>query len=108
MVASGVNVASVIGAANALEHANLALAARLERALGWLVITPALHRRHHSVSRAEHDSNYGTIFSCWDRLGRSFFPARSSERFALGLAAGETGDPSSLLAMLEEPLRATR
>src|SRR5262249_34081055 len=59
---------ALFGAANALEHANVDLPARLERALGRALITPALHRRHHSVSRAEHDTNFGTIFSFWDRL----------------------------------------
>jgi len=100
---------AVFGAANALEHANVDLPARLERALELGLITPALHRRHHSVSRAEHDANYGTIFSFWDRLGRSRCPGASSDRFPLGLAAGSTGAPRSLAAMLLEPFRrATR
>jgi sterol desaturase/sphingolipid hydroxylase (fatty acid hydroxylase superfamily) len=98
----------LFGAANALEHGCFDLPARLERALGRAVITPALHRRHHSVLRAEHDSNYGTIFSFWDRLGRSHCPGSSADRFALGLGPHETGDPRSLAAMLAEPFRATR
>ena len=32
------------------------------------MITPSLHRAHHSSLRAEHDSNYGIVFSVWDRL----------------------------------------
>jgi len=100
---------AVFGAANALEHANVDLPARLERALELGLITPALHRRHRMVSRAEHDANYGTIFSFWDRLGRSRCPGASSDRFPLGLAAGSTGAPRSLAAMLLEPFRrATR
>lgn len=39
-----------------------------ERWLSYFVIVPALHRTHHSTLRAEHDSNYGTVLSLWDRL----------------------------------------
>jgi len=99
---------AVFGASNALEHGNFDLPARAERALERALITPALHRRHHSVSRAEHDSNYGTIFAFWDRLGRSLCPGRSRDHFPIGLPAGATGEPRSLVAMLVEPFRSTR
>ncbi len=53
--------------ANLIEHGNIALPVRVDRAAGRVVITPSLHRRHHvSVPRADH-ANFGTIFSCWDR-----------------------------------------
>jgi sterol desaturase/sphingolipid hydroxylase (fatty acid hydroxylase superfamily) len=97
---------ALFGAANALEHGNFDLPARLERALGRALITPALHRRHHSVSRDEHDRNFGTIFSFWDRLARTAFPSGSDAQFPTGL--GEDGaDPAALGAMLVEPFRAT-
>jgi sterol desaturase/sphingolipid hydroxylase (fatty acid hydroxylase superfamily) len=99
---------AVFGAANALEHGSFDLPAPIERGLGLALITPALHRRHHSVLLREHDANYGTIFSFWDRLGRSALPNTSSEHFALGLPENEVGDPRSLRAMLVEPFRATR
>ncbi|GAB4274941.1 MAG: hypothetical protein Kow0065_23020 [Methylomicrobium sp.] len=47
-------------------HTNIAFAH--EKSLGRLVIVPYLHRVHHSTLRAEHDSNYGAVFSIWDRL----------------------------------------
>jgi sterol desaturase/sphingolipid hydroxylase (fatty acid hydroxylase superfamily) len=47
-------------------HANLSF--RGERWLSWLAIVPSLHRVHHSAKREEHDSNYGAVFSWWDRL----------------------------------------
>ena len=99
---------AVFGAANALDHGSFDLPARLERALARLLITPALHRRHHSVLRRERDANYGTIFSFWDRLGRSACASTSADHFALGMPEGATGDPRSLSAMLREPFRATR
>jgi len=99
---------AVFGAANALEHGSFDLPARLERALALALITPALHRRHHSVLAREHDANYGTIFSFWDRLGRSACANTSAQHFPLGLPEGTTSDPRSLAAMLAEPFRPTR
>jgi len=49
-----------------LHHANISF--RGERFLGRIVITPYLHRVHHSVKRSEHDRNYGSVLSLWDRL----------------------------------------
>jgi sterol desaturase/sphingolipid hydroxylase (fatty acid hydroxylase superfamily) len=49
-----------------LHHANISF--RGERLLGRVVITPYLHRVHHSVKRNEHDRNYGSVLSLWDRL----------------------------------------
>jgi len=49
-------------------HANIALPDRLERVLRQVIVTPALHKVHHSVVRAECDSNYASLFSWWDRL----------------------------------------
>lgn len=66
-------------------HANVRL--RGECWLAWLFVVPALHRRHHSTLRREHDSNYGAVFSFWDRLFRSF---ATGEPATLGLR-GVTG-----------------
>jgi sterol desaturase/sphingolipid hydroxylase (fatty acid hydroxylase superfamily) len=52
-----------------------------------IFIVPRLHRVHHSVLREEHDSNYGAVFSCWDRL---FGTLREQEPAAIGLADTET------------------
>jgi sterol desaturase/sphingolipid hydroxylase (fatty acid hydroxylase superfamily) len=49
-----------------LHHANISF--RGERLLGWIIITPYLHRAHHSTLRSEHDRNYGAVLSIWDRL----------------------------------------
>jgi hypothetical protein len=49
-----------------LHHANISLPG--EQLLGRIIITPYLHRAHHSTLRIEHDSNYGAVLSIWDRL----------------------------------------
>ena len=47
-------------------HANLRVPN--EEAISQVIITPSLHRAHHSTLRKEHDSNYGIVLSVWDRI----------------------------------------
>ncbi|HET8774646.1 MAG TPA: sterol desaturase family protein [Thermoanaerobaculia bacterium] len=62
-------VSLTVSAANAqLEHANIRLPERLDRALRLLFVTPDMHKVHHSRLQPETDSNYSNIFSVWDRL----------------------------------------
>jgi sterol desaturase/sphingolipid hydroxylase (fatty acid hydroxylase superfamily) len=51
-----------------LQHANVRLPPRAERALWWTFVPPAMHRVHHAPERAHTDSNYGTLLVAWDRL----------------------------------------
>lgn len=51
-------------------HANVAF--RGEKLLGRVIIAPYLHRVHHSTERHEHDRNYGSVLSVWDRLFGTF------------------------------------
>jgi sterol desaturase/sphingolipid hydroxylase (fatty acid hydroxylase superfamily) len=53
-------------------HANIRLPSRLTNALGWLLITPVLHRVHHSRHPSDISTNYGLVFSVWDRLFGTF------------------------------------
>lgn len=55
-------------------HANLRLPARWEVRLRWMIVTPGMHRVHHSWERIDTDSNYGFNLSLWDRLFRTYRP----------------------------------
>ena len=82
----GVIVFEVIFAfANFCEHGNIDLPLKLERTLGCVFVTPALHRRHHSREARLLDTNYGTVFSLWDRLFGSYGENRSDARVDTGL-----------------------
>jgi sterol desaturase/sphingolipid hydroxylase (fatty acid hydroxylase superfamily) len=59
----------------ALAHANLRLPRAVTGPLSWVFITPELHQAHHSPEPHETDSNYGEVFSFWDRLFGTFTPA---------------------------------
>jgi sterol desaturase/sphingolipid hydroxylase (fatty acid hydroxylase superfamily) len=82
----GVIVFEVIFAfANFCEHGNIDLPLKVERALGWIFVTPALHRRHHSREARLLETNFATIFSFWDRLLGSYGENRSDTRVNTGL-----------------------
>ncbi|WP_424928045.1 sterol desaturase family protein [Amaricoccus tamworthensis] len=55
-------------------HSNIKLPDRVDRVLRQVVVTPDMHRVHHSVHRDEHDSNYGFSLSIWDRMFRTYIP----------------------------------
>jgi sterol desaturase/sphingolipid hydroxylase (fatty acid hydroxylase superfamily) len=95
----------IFGIANVLEHGNFDLPRRFEEAISVALVTPALHRRHHSTERSERDSNFGTILCLWDRLAQTLTPSTSAAVFPTGLP-GRTGSGArSLSAMLFAPIR---
>lgn len=49
-------------------HANIGLPKALDKALSWVIVTPDMHHVHHHYMLPYTDSNYGNIFSVWDRL----------------------------------------
>lgn len=64
----------LLNATAMFNHANLRLPLRLDRLVRLVLVTPDMHRVHHSVLRAEHDSNYGFSLSIWDRIFRTYVP----------------------------------
>ena len=68
-------------------HGNVRLPKALEGPVRWAVVTPDMHRVHHSTMESETDSNYGNIFSVWDRLFGTYVvkPADGQERMRIGL-----------------------
>lgn len=68
-------------------HANLRLPLWLDRLVRLVLVTPDMHRVHHSVDRREHDSNYGFALSVWDRIFRTYMaqPVGGHEAMVVGL-----------------------
>lgn len=75
--------ATIMSAQGLVQHANLRLPETLDRVLRLVFVTPGMHRHHHATSRAIHDTNYGAVFSVWDRLFRSYRDAAPDLREAL-------------------------
>ena len=68
-------------------HANVRLPAKLDRILRLLLITPDVHRVHHSILRRETNSNYGFNLSIWDRLFGTYIaqPQRGHTGMTIGI-----------------------
>lgn len=68
-----------------LHHSNIRFPEWLDRRLRWLIVTPAVHRIHHSNRQIETDSNYGSILTIWDRLGGTRRQGEKNRRIIFGL-----------------------
>ena len=89
-------------------HADLALSPRVDRALRWLIVTPSMHRVHHSVLRDETDSNFGFNLAFWDRVFGTYraAPQQPEASMALGLDDFRDLPDQRLVALLTQPFRA--
>ena len=52
----------------AFTHANIALPKKIDAAISWILVSPNMHKVHHHWKQPYTDSNYGAVFSFWDRL----------------------------------------
>jgi sterol desaturase/sphingolipid hydroxylase (fatty acid hydroxylase superfamily) len=87
------------------EHINVRLWHPLDRALSWLACTPNMHKLHHSRLPQETDSNFGNLFSLYDRVFRTFRPASPARAVDYGLAGLDDPGSQTLGALLRLPLR---
>lgn len=84
-------------------HSNVRFPRWLDRGLLALIVTPAMHRVHHSRHRPETDSNYGSVFPYWDRLLRSF-RLRDAALIKPGLDAFDAPAWQTISGMLKTPM----
>ncbi|MEZ5499634.1 MAG: sterol desaturase family protein [Steroidobacteraceae bacterium] len=112
----GVPVAAVIAfevglsIAVLFNHSNLALPARLAHVLGWLLVSPDMHRVHHSVQRHEADTNFGFCLPWWDHLFGTYSRSAGNQdpSLRIGFPGGDGPATGSLTALLLLPLRIRR
>ena len=88
-------------------HTDIALPKRLDRAVRYVLVTPSMHRIHHSVIRAETDSNFGFHLSVWDRLFGSYraAPIGDEADMPIGLEQFRDRQDQTLWALLRQPFR---
>ena len=53
-------------------HSNIAFPKKIDQVLKYIIVTPGMHRIHHSNKKEETDSNYSSLLSVWDRLFKTF------------------------------------
>jgi sterol desaturase/sphingolipid hydroxylase (fatty acid hydroxylase superfamily) len=91
--------------ATIFHHSDLLLPREFEAALARLLITPSIHWVHHHRRKADTDSNYGTVFSFWDRLFGSANATARQMTMEIGVEGEEEG---SLPDLILRPVRAGR
>jgi sterol desaturase/sphingolipid hydroxylase (fatty acid hydroxylase superfamily) len=88
-------------------HANISLPPWLDRILRQVLVTPDMHRVHHSIERREHDTNFGFNLSIWDRLFGTYTPqpAKGHLGMTIGLEPYQSDAPTRLGWSLALPFR---
>lgn len=85
-------------------HANIYLSAKTDHVLRYVIVTPNMHRVHHSRLQPETDSNYSSLFSFWDRIARTFRTHPKPETIQLGLDEFDSQEHQSIKGLLKTPL----
>lgn len=97
----------ILNATALFNHSNIALPQQVDRVLRWLLVTPDMHRVHHSTTPRETNSNYGFSLPWWDRAFGTYIaqPARGHEGMEIGIEQFRTPRDLWLDRMLVQPLR---
>ncbi len=95
----------ILSASAMFNHANVKLPMAADKWLRFLIVTPDMHRVHHSVIRKETDSNYGFFLSLWDRIFGSYIdqPEGGHKGVTIGLTPHQNNQPSNILWCLWLP-----
>ena len=90
-------------------HANISLPEKLDKALRWIIVSPNMHKIHHHFTQPLTDTNYGNIFSCWDRLFGTYASVKDINSLHYGIdthmGEKENNHAARLFKMPFEPFR---
>jgi sterol desaturase/sphingolipid hydroxylase (fatty acid hydroxylase superfamily) len=95
----------VAGFQSFFEHANARLPHWLETLVGMFVVTPDMHRIHHSDEIEEQNRNFGELFPWWDRLLGTYAasPAAGPDEMTVGLKGYQHAESLGIGFMLRQP-----
>ena len=97
----------LLNATSLFNHSNIRLPAAVDGGLRRIVVTPDMHRVHHSIVARETDSNFGFNLAWWDRLLGTYRAQPAAGHAAMTIGLARFRDPSELRLdrMLLQPLR---
>ena len=97
----------LLNATAMFNHSNVRLPEGIDRVLRWLVVTPDMHRVHHSIVVRETNSKFGFNLPWWDRLFGTYRaqPAAGHERMTIGIETFRDPVEQRLDRMLTQPFR---
>lgn len=84
-------------------HANIHLPKWLDNALSWIIVSPDMHKVHHSHYQPETDANYANIFSIWDRLFGTFVKVPDTLAIRYGLDEYQDARYQEIGSLLKVP-----
>lgn len=95
----------VLNAAAMFNHANVRLPLGIDRVLRLFIVTPDMHRVHHSVIERETNSNYSFFLTVWDRIFKTYIaqPEKGHESMTVGLSEYQDSKPANLIWSLLVP-----
>jgi len=95
----------LLNSTSMFNHSNIRIHPRLDQTLRWLVVTPDMHRVHHSVIPKETNSNFGFNLPWWDRLLGTYCaqPAEGHQGMTIGLSQFRDARSQTLLKLLILP-----
>lgn len=96
----------ILNATSMFNHSNIKLPLRLDRALRYFIVTPDMHRIHHSVEMAEHNRNFGFNFPWWDRLFDTYReqPDKGHDSIEIGIRGYGEDNSIGIFSLLVQPL----
>jgi sterol desaturase/sphingolipid hydroxylase (fatty acid hydroxylase superfamily) len=99
----------LLNATAMFNHGNIRLPLALDKVLRWFVVTPDMHRVHHSIVPHETNSNFGFNLPWWDRLMGTYRdqPAAGHDAMVIGIEDFRTPEDLRLDRMLAQPFRRT-
>lgn len=86
----------ILNATSMFNHSNIKLPDWLDQRLRKVIVTPDMHRIHHSVERSEHDRNFGFNLSCWDRIFSSYLDRAEKDQTEMDIGIRGFQDKKSL------------
>jgi sterol desaturase/sphingolipid hydroxylase (fatty acid hydroxylase superfamily) len=97
----------LLNATSMFNHSNIRVPAQIDRILRWFVVTPDMHRVHHSILRRETNSNFGFNLPWWDRLLGTYRaqPAAGHDAMTIGIEQFRDPRELGLDRMLLQPFR---
>ncbi len=96
---------AILNGAAMFNHSNVRISGRVERVLRWMIVTPDMHRVHHSAAPEETDKNFGFNLPWWDRLFGTYLPQPKlgHEGMTIGLNGYQDQRPTQFLWSLSFP-----
>jgi len=89
----------------AFTHANISLPKKLDHALSFILVSPNMHKVHHHWKQPYTDSNYGAVFSFWDRLLGTFMKLDTKDiRYGLDRYYPNEKD-EDFIALMKHPFK---